>query len=48
VNSRKHRGFSAKLPGSAGFDLSRLDLDSLDLDPTAAIVRGLSSGDGWI
>jgi hypothetical protein len=38
VKSRKHRGFSAKSLGSAGFDRvdpSRLELDPLDLDSTA-------------
>jgi hypothetical protein len=46
VKSRKHRGFSAKLLGSAGFDridLGRLDLDPLDLDPTAANLRELNN-----
>jgi hypothetical protein len=39
VKSRKHRGFSAKSLGPAGFDRldpGRLDIDLLDLDPTAA------------
>jgi hypothetical protein len=43
VNNGKLRGFSAKFPGPAGFDWldsSRLDLDPLDLDLTAMIVRG--------
>jgi hypothetical protein len=43
VNSGKLKGFSAKSPDSAGFDLvdlGRLDLDPLDLDPTAAVARG--------
>jgi hypothetical protein len=31
-----------------GIDPGRLDLDPLDLDPTAAKVRELSSGDGRI
>jgi hypothetical protein len=45
VNSGKPRGFSAKTPEPAGFDWldsSLLDLDPLDLDLTAVIVRGLS------
>jgi hypothetical protein len=49
VKFRKHRGFSAKLVVSAGFDridLGRLDLDPLDLDPTAANLCGLNSGGG--
>jgi hypothetical protein len=43
VNFRKLRGYSAKLPGSTRFDWldsSLLDLDPLDLDLTAVIVRG--------
>jgi hypothetical protein len=50
VKSKKHRGFSAKLPGSAGFDrvdLSRLDLDLVDLDLTVAGVFRLSDGGGF-
>jgi hypothetical protein len=38
VKSRKLRGFHAKtrdLTGFAGIDPGRLDLDPLDLDPTA-------------
>jgi hypothetical protein len=46
VKSIKHRGFSAKLLGSAGFD--RIDLGRLDLDPTTANLRELNSGGGWI
>jgi hypothetical protein len=51
VNSGKPRGFSAKTPQPAGFNLvdsGRLDLDPLDLDLAVAVARGLSSGGGWI
>jgi hypothetical protein len=43
VNTRKCGGFSPKFTEPAGFDLvdsGRLDLDPLDLDPTAAAVCG--------
>jgi hypothetical protein len=39
VKSKKYRGFLAKardLAGLTGIDPGRLDLDPLDLDPTAA------------
>jgi hypothetical protein len=50
VNIRKHRGFSAKSPGPAGFDQvdqGWLDLDPLDLDLTVADTCGLSDAAGF-
>jgi hypothetical protein len=49
VKSRKPREFSAKtrdLAKLTGIDPGRLDLDPLNLDPTAAGGCGLSSGGG--
>jgi hypothetical protein len=49
VNTRKCGGFSPKFTEPAGFDLvdsGRLDLDPLDLDPTAAAVRGAVARSG--
>jgi hypothetical protein len=46
VNSRKHRGFFAKLSGLAGLD--QVDPSRLvDLDLTVAGVCGLSDGGGF-